>query len=339
MGLAALRQVQLGKETTAGTAVAAAIKAMGVTCSANLGDRDIVHPIDERGSLANAHRAYVPSLHWRGSKLSGDVTYEEIAMIFEAAIKGGISPSTVDTNARKYLYAPSLTAANTPKTFTCEIGDDTQEYEAEYCFVPSFEIAGGIESKSLTFSADLIGRQLTASTFTGSLADRVVISALSELTKLYMDDSGGTIGTTQKTVMLLDWTWRLVEHFVEKRHQDGNLYFTAFGEVRPKIELNITAEFNASLATLRTKFASATAGSAGTLQLVRLKTTDPVIIGSVSATRELVLDGAFRIMDFKEFGEHNGASTVQLALESEYDSTYAKLFEVYVQNALTALAW
>lgn len=328
MGIAALRKIQAGKESVAGTAVAATAKWMGMTLAASLKDREIVLPEDERGSLAAAQRSYSPSYLWE-SKLQGTVTYEDMILLLSMALKGGITPSTVDTSAKNWVFTPSLTAANTPDTFTLEFGDDTQAYEAEYCFVKALEIGGAMD-EALKFSAELVGRQLTATTFTGALADRTVEDALTAKSKLYMDDTGGTIGTTQKTVTLIDWTWRLPAHFVAKRHQDGALTFTALSEVKLKPELDLLCEFNAGVATLRTKY------TGETRQLVRLKTTG-ALVGAVSAVKTVQIDGAFKITEFDVLDERNGASVVMMKLQGEYDGTWAKLLEVAVQNAVGAL--
>src|SRR6185503_16784321 len=106
---------------------------------------------------------------------------------------GGITPATIDTSGRTWTHTPSLTAANTPDCKTLEFGDDTQEYEAEYVFAKNLELSGSLD-QAIKVSADLVGRQLTAASFTGSLSDRTVESALAQKAKLYMDDSGGTIG-------------------------------------------------------------------------------------------------------------------------------------------------
>ena len=328
MGLHALKRIQAGKETTPGTAVAATAKWMGMSLAGNLKDREIVQPSDERGSLAAAHRSYSPAYLWE-DKLSGEVTFEDLILLLSMAVKGGVSPTTVDTSAKLWTFAPSLTSANNPDTFTIEFGDDTQAYEAEYCFAKSLEISATV-GEALKFSADLVGRQLSPTTFTTGLADRSVESALAAKTKLYIDDAGGTIGTTQQEAMLLDWTWRLPDHFAPKSHQNGSLYFTAHGEVKMKPELELLCEFVAGVATLRTKYA------AETRQLVRLK-TEGSLAGAESALRTVQIDGAYKIVSFDTLDERNGASIVRLTLHGEYDSTWGKLFEVQVQNAVAAL--
>lgn len=328
MGLEAFRKIQGGIESTPGTAVPATAKWMGMHLAASLKDREIVMPSDERGDLAAAHRSYSPAYLWE-SKLSGELTFEDAIFLAGMAVKGGVTPSTVDTSARLWTYTPSLTAANTPDTFTLEFGDNTQCYEAEYVFIKALEISGSV-NEALKFAADLLGRQLTAASFTGALSNRTVESALVKKTSLYMDDTGGSIGATAKTGILIDWTWRLPAHFVAKDRQDGNLYFSAFGEVRMQPELEMLVEFTSGVATLRTKY------TAETRQLVRLKTLGS-LCGAATALRTVQIDGAYKIVEFDTLDERDGASVVRMKLLGEYDATWTKLFELQIQNAVTAI--
>jgi len=325
MGLAALKRLQLGLESTSGTNVPATAKLMGVTAGHALGDRVITQPDEDRGNLSAAFRTFTPTLLWQDT-LRGSLTFEDALYYLSMAVKGGVSPTTVDTSARLWTFTPSLTAANAPDTYTLEIGENTQEYEAEFCFAESLEITGAAESEC-QFSAGIVGRQLSASTFTPALSDRTVESALAYKTSLYMDDTGGTIGSTQKTGTLLDWRWRLPQHFVRKRQMDGNQFFSSYSEVKMRPELELTVELVSNVVTLRTKY------TAETRQLVRLKVLGS-LCGAVTALRTLQIDGAYKITGFDTIDERNGASIVKLHLMGEYDPTYAKLFEIAVQNSL-----
>jgi len=327
MGLTAFRRIQVGKETTPGTAVAATAKLMGMTLKAPLGDRRIVQPEEERGSLAGAFRSYTQAIGWEGATLSGDATFEDILYLLAMAVEGGVTPSGLGT-AKTWTFSPSLTSANSPDTFTLEFGDDTQAYEVEYVLATGLEISGGV-GQALKCSANLVGRQITPTTFTPSLVDRNVESALAGKTSLYMDDAGGTIGTTAKAATLLDWTWRLPEHFATIAHQ-GSLYFTAVREQRMKPTLEMTVEFNAGVAALRTKYASETA------QLVRIEAVGGLI--ETGTNKKLTIDGAYKIVDFDVLDERNGADIVKLTLHGEYDATYGKLFEIVVVNTVGTLA-
>jgi hypothetical protein len=327
MGVAALRRIQAGLETTRGTAVAATAKWMGMMVEADLGDRPVVQPEDERASLAMAHRSYIPFVLW-DSKISGNVTFEDLPFLLQMAIVGAVTPTIPVGTVRLWTFAPSLTVAQNPATYTVEFGDDVQAYEAEYCFLKDLEIGATLDDV-LKFNAGLVGRQLTATTFTASLADRTVRDALAAKTRLWMDDTGGTIGTTAQAATLLDWTWKLPQHFVPKRHQDGNLYFSNHSELKMRPELDLTVEFIAGVATLRTKYL------AETRQLVRLRSTGSNIEGAHD--REVTIDGAYKITNFEQLDERNGATIVQMHLVGEYDTTWAKLFEVIVRNSVAAL--
>lgn len=326
MGLSALRKIQLGQEGVAGSAVPATAKLMGMLLRAQLKDREIVQPDDERGSLASAHRSYSPGYLWNGV-LEGDLTFEDIMYLLGMAIGTYPEPTVPGggTLSRLHTWTPNLATANTPDTFTMEFGDDTEQYEAEYCFATGLEISSLID-QAIRFSSPIVGRQLTVTNFTAALADRTVESALAAKTALYMDDTGGTIGSTQKQVTLIDWTWRLGPHFVPKKRQDGNLYFAGVSEVKFKPELELLCEFNAGVATLRDKYV------AETRQLVRLKTLGSLIEGALYKTFQI--DGAYKILEFDTLDERDGSDVVRLRLGGEYDATWTKLFEIQVQNTL-----
>lgn len=328
MGLAALKRIQGGKESTSGTAVAATQKWMGVSAGHALGDREVRQPEEDRGNLSLAFRSYIPTFLWQDT-LRGSVTYEDAIIPLAMAIKNGITPTTVDTSARLWTFTPNLTAATAPETFTVEIGDDTQCYEAQYVFATGLEFTGAIEEE-VQMNVPIVGRQLSTSTFTAALSDRAVESALANKTLLYMDDTGGTIGTTVKSGMLMDWRWRLPAYFVIKRQMDGNQFFTSHSQVRLRPELELTFEFVAGVATLRTKY------TGETRQLVRLKTTGNQV-GAVSALKTLQIDGAYKITALDTLDERNGASIVRMTLMGEYDATWGKLLELQVQNSISTL--
>lgn len=326
-GLAALRRIQVGQEGVAGTPVPATAKLMGMMLRAPLKDREIVQPEDERGSLAAAHRSYAPGYMWGPATLEGDVTFEDIMYLLGMAVCTYPEPTVPGggTLSRLHTWTPSLTAANVPDTFTFELGDDAEQYEAEHCFATNLEISAAIDA-AMRFSAGIVGRQLTTTNWTAGLSDRVVESALAAKTTLYMDDAGGTIGATAKTATLIDWTWRLPGHFVVKKRQDGVLYFTGYSEIKMKPELDLLVEFNAGVVTLRDKYV------AETRQLVRLKTLGSLIETALYKT--LQIDGAYKIVEFDTLDERDGADIVRMKLSGEYDATWGKLLEVQVQNTL-----
>lgn len=328
MGLAALKKVQAGRESVRGTPVVATAKWAGIQAGHNLGDREIRQPEEDRGNLSLAFRSYTPTLLWTDT-LRGSVTYEDAIIPLSMALGGGVTPTTVDTSARLWTFTPNLTTATNPDTFTVEIGDNIQCYRAEYVFATGLEFTGAIEEE-VQQNTPVVGRQLTTSTFTGSLTDRTVESVLAQKTVLYMDDTGGTIGSTVKSAMLMDWRWRMPAFYVPKRLMDGNQYFSSHSQVKLRPELEMTFEFVSGVATLRTKYTSETR------QLVRLKATGN-LRGAATALATFQIDGAYKITAFDTLDERQGASIVKMTLMGEYDATWGKLTEVQVQNSISTI--
>jgi hypothetical protein len=335
VGNIGLYKVQAGKETTPGTAVAATAIWHSFKLRPVIGDREIVQPEEDRGSLAAFHRGYtVRQLADLGALEANELSYEDAPYLFLMALKGAVTSTQPDpTNAatvRLHTFTPSLSSANTPDTWTVEWGEDTQAWESEYCFLRNLKLTGAANSP-IKASGALVGRQNATCSFTGALSARSMVApAVSNMAKVYFDDAGGTMGNTQLSAAVLDWEWDLGDHFVPVNTQDGNLYFTMVTEQRLKPKLTLTAYLTTAVKTLiTTKYA------AGTAQLVRLD-----CLGSLIATTfytRIRIDGAYRIVKVDAIGERDGGSTVRMELSGEYDATWAKLVEVSVQNTVETM--
>jgi len=331
-----LYKVQAGLEAEAGTAVAADHKWMANLLHPKVGDQQWIQPEEERGSLAGAFRAYFAQRMAELGSLVGDVTFEDLPIWLGMAIVGSVSPTQPDSaespDTYLWTYAPSLTSGNTPDTYTIEWGDDVQVWESEYAFATDLEISGSL-GEAWKISMPIVGRQHSTASFTGALSDRTVESVLTNISKLYMDDAGGSIGTTQIESAFRDFSWKMGEHFAPFFTAEGNKYFTMFSEKKFGLgspTLDITLVVDATTKTLiTTKYA------AGTVQLVRIEGTGTSIEDAY--TRYVYLDGAYLITGVDEIAEANGESVVTLHLAGQYDSTYAKLFEIAVMNKVDAL--
>lgn len=321
-GLAGLYKVQMGVETTWGTTVAATAKHYAEKIAGLRNAQNYVQAVERRGSLAVSRRSYLPRNQIEGPGFEGEVTFEDLpfwlGMALKAAVKTGAGPYV-------YTHTPSTSAANTPSFYSCEFGDNVQAFLAGGMLAKSLELSGK-EGEAWKFKAETFAQSLATTTFTAALTDRTVIPALAEMTILYMDDTGGTIGTTQKTATLIDWTWKVSEHFYPQFYQDGSLNAAQYGEKPFRPELELTVGFNSGANTLRTKYA------AGTRQLVRLKVTG-------ASGRIIQLDGAYIITeDPLILDEREGGETIcKLKLMAEYDSTDALYCSAVVTNNVSAL--
>ncbi len=229
-----------------------------------------------------------------------------------------------------WTYEPSLTAANTPQSLTVEYGDNTQEHEAEYMIASDLEFSWAPD-EPVKVAASLFGRNLAASTFT-SLSDPTSLeTAIGNKMRLYIDASGGTIGTTEKTSSIIDGSIKIETGFKPVKHGTANLFgMDGLGEGKKKISANLTVVFNSGVETERTMYA------AGTRRLFRLQTIGSLISGS--DYNKITFDFAGVYTKFSTLQDKDGETTVSLTIEGEYDSTWAKLFQIVVQNEVGALA-
>jgi hypothetical protein len=131
-------------------------------------------------------------------------------------------------------FAPSWTAANTPKSITLEVGDDTQAYEIEYVMAQEYRLSCTIpqdEGESpVSMEVDYFGRQVTAAAFTAAISIPTVEPVIGKQSRFYLDATWANVGTTEKTGVLRAWdlTFRTGVH--PQLHAGANKYFDTYGE-------------------------------------------------------------------------------------------------------------
>jgi hypothetical protein len=247
-GLKAFQRVQYGFESTPGTAVAA-----GKTWRGNgsmIDDqRTIVHPEELTAIASPTTRMYTPKLLAALSMAATPATFEQLPIILSAAIQQD-EAGTADGAGDGFIYTHAMptTALRTISTLTLESGDNQQAEEMEYAFVTDFSLNGNA-GEALMMAANWNGRQATPVSFTGSATIPTVEEILAGKGTIYIDDGGGTIGTTAVSQAILAMGLSVTTGWRPKWFIDGNvLYFSRhyydIGSVG--IELSLTFEHDAT---------------------------------------------------------------------------------------------
>lgn len=319
--------VQLGRESTAGTAVAATTVWRGPFGS--LEDQRVEKIAEEEiGVLVPAERVYDSAIRAGIALPATELTYEQVLHVLEAGIKT-VSPT--GTNPYTYTYAfPTDTTTRTIKTYTIEGGNTivtVDQMEMNYSFVEEFEFSGKAD-ESWMMSSTWKGQKLTVATITGAISAPTVEPVLFGHTKFYVNDSGGTIGTTQVTGKLLNAQVRCKTGIMFVPSGDGNLYPSAHKFVRPEITFALAYELEQDtgasfVATERGKFTSKAA------RLIRLK--------AVSSAKEFHLDFAAKYDKFGAYENSDGNTSVKVEGHAIYSSTDSLYFQAKVINALSAV--
>ena len=184
-GVKALRKIQLGKETTAGTAVAATALWRGEGVGTDTSVTEF--PPEDVGILGGTDRAYIPMV---GGEVTweGPATYEQLPYVLEAGVEQ--ETGTQDGAGTDYIYVYNFptTAQNTLRTYTIEAGDDQQAEEIDYCFVREFSLAGNA-GEVISLNATWQGRQWSTTSYTGAISVPTVEEILFQKAKLYIDST------------------------------------------------------------------------------------------------------------------------------------------------------
>lgn len=307
MGLEALRRVQIGLESTRGTAVAADVKLMGML---TMDPTQVLYmPEDEeRQSLALLHRreivAEMANMHFESS-----LNFEQLIHFLAMGVGNHGSQPTTPTNGvltRDWLFEPSHSASNAQAAYTLEYGDDQQEYESAFVMCSQLEFTWALE-ESVKMSAELFGRSVTKATFT-SLSDPTIEDAVTQLTKMYVDTTWANLGTTQKASLMASATVRIPTGVGPTRYADGSLEFSNFVERKRAAEVEILMIHGADGEAEFDKY------EAGTTSFIRLQTTGTEIEAVTPTYDKLFrVDLAVKYTEPPQFFQtHNGENAVRM---------------------------
>lgn len=313
--------IQYGRESTAGTGVAATKKWRGP--AAMVEDARTTRIVEEDiGLLVPNEAMYDTMVMARLALPQTDLNFEQICDLFEMGI-GTVTP-TDNTGSYTYDYAFATgTTPNTIKTYTFEAGNvqvsgDTQEMN--YTFAEEITLSGK-HDEGWMMQASLVGQKLTQTSFTGSVAIPAVNFAPFNNTKLYIDASGGTIGSTQKSGTLMAAEIRIQTGIRWVPVGNGNLFYSAIKYGRPAVTFSLTIEVESGglAAAQRTAYINKA------IQLVRLNMFN-------DATHQADIDMAIKWDKVNPYDEEDENVTVVMDGHAVYSSTDTLFFEASVTN-------
>ena len=329
-GLMTLRKIQLGKEAStdhdAGVAATTLWRGMGTLEDLS----EYTFPKEAVGLLVPTDRVYIAKALAAITFDDTEATFEQLPHIFEAGIM--LATPTTDTGSGYiYTYNFPTTAPNTMRYYTIEGGDNQQEEESPYMFVEEFSLKGEAGG-ALMVSADWKGRQVTPSTFTGSLSIPTVEEILFSKGKLYIDADTDAFGTTQKTLTLLDMELTVTTGNIAVWTADGAIFYTFVKQVQPEVLLKLTFEHDA------TSVAEKAAWRAKTLRGIQLKFEgSSLTTPGLYTAKTLIINLAGKWEKFEKIDEKDGNDVVQGTLRGVYSASRSTMGSVIVVNELVNL--
>ncbi len=332
-GVKVLRKIQFGKESTAGTAVAATSIWRGMGLMED--QREIKHVAEEVGIALPTTRNYTPKFAAAVNFDPIEATFQQLPYLFEAGVATEVP--TQDGAGSGYIYAYTFpsTSLNALTTYTIEGGNNQQVQEMEYSFVRRFKISGN-QAEGVMMEAEWIGRQVKDASFTAALSvptlvpgDHISFGG----SNLYLDAAGGTIGSTEVTSMLYSFELDVETGYVPVPTNR----FKYFDYVQW-----VGTSFNATLKMVYRHNTSAETEKAtyyeGNLaRLVRLAFTGNALSTPGTETNLNFRIDAAGVYTEMSLGDVDGNDVKRVTMQIGHDLTASKGLEFRVVNELTTL--
>lgn len=264
-----------------------------------------------------------------------EATYEDLPWWGQLMWKGGVTGGSGDAGTPEmftYTFNPTTTADDL-KSITLEFGDVGNPYQSSQVMVNSWTLRMDSDNDaepSWMLDLQLLGRDWSTTTFTAALSDRDTEAILARGTKLYIDDAGGTIGSTQVTGQLISASITGNNNLTYKAFAEDVTYVAAnaVGRGEQTFDAQFTFEFAAD-----TEFANYRDTTAQE-RLIRLEQTGSIIHDAI--TKKMTLD-LYGYWSSWSRGTRVNNLTATFGLMGFYDTSAAKTFQAVIQNALETL--
>ena len=329
-GIQALRKIQLGRESTAGTEVNATTLWRG---TGTIDDQLVqVFPEEHIGFMSGVDRSYIPKVLAGLSMDETPCTFEQVVHLLEAGVETASPVTTGGGNA--YTYTFPTTAAKTIKNYTVEGGDDVQEEQFLYGFVNDFTLSG-VAGEAVMMSANWLGRQVAPGTYTTGVSVPSIEEVLTSLGKLYIDPTSGTLGTTTAVNTFLEFNLKVNTGWVPVFSGDGAIYFTFAKGVAPELLCDVTFEHET------VGVAQVAAWRASTAKLLQMKFTGTALTatGATYAVKTMILNLTGKWDSFDKLGERDGNDILKGSFRTRYNATDTTFASAVVVSDDAAVPW
>lgn len=335
IGVRRLQKIQMGRESTAGTAVAATSIWRGQGKS--LDDQRVIEVIEEMvGILEGADRTAVVELTSGLELAETPLTFEQFPYIVAMAL-GGPTTGSQDGSGSDYLYTANIAtnALPTKTTYTFQTGDNNEAERMEYCFVQKFGVklqAG----QTARMSATVLGRQVAQNSFTGSLSIPTVEEAITSKGKVYLDAISGTYGTTQVSSQIIGGEINYEIKWAAQMTMDGNLYFSTLTYGGHTITGNLTFLHDANVNRAsgeKLNFANQTARKLRIDLIGGAVTT----AGTTYSTKKAIFDLPLKWTKASTLTDNENNNVVTMDFRSRHNLTSAESGKIITVNELSSL--
>lgn len=318
--------VQVGVEATPGTNVAANKKfiSIGIEPAVQM------DPMRFRPMGTKFNTVVTPGKEWVEADLSGVGSYSELLWLLSSVVVAPGAPTTVDTTARNWTFVSAAAAEDTVKTLTVEQGGSVRAHKFNYGLVTELELT--INRDGIEIGGAMMGQRLSDNiTLTPAPTTPPEAPMLPTEFDVYLDNTSGALGTT-KLLRVLEATITYGDRFnpvwVLNSTQQS---FVAHVEAEPNAQITLLMEADAE------GMAQLTQMRAGSSKFLQIKGVSPLLAGSTTAKYQFIWDACIKVAEVGDFSDEDGVYAIEWTFDMVYDGTWAKAFQVQLQNKETTL--
>lgn len=335
-GIKALRQIQMSRETTQGTATTDFSPWRGIGTLQD--SRESVFPEEDIGIFAGTDRQYFPKLAATLEMDEIEATFEQLPHILDAAIKNVTATTDTGTDyIRTYTWPTTAATAiesSDLQTYSFKCGDNNEVEKFGFGFIKGFTLSG-TAGEAWKLKATWEGREV-ASDSDGFVT--VTIPEVEEMlfskSKLYIDNSSDTIGTTLVSNTLISAELNVDPTGWQAVYTgSGRLDLSFIKQVQPEIKLDITFEHNA------TASAEKAAWRSGTPRLIKILCEGSALAtaGALYTYNSMIINLAGKWDTFEKIDEQDGNDIVTGHFIARYNSTAALFASIVMVNEVASL--
>ena len=329
-GVKALRSIQMGVETTAGTEADATTIWRGTGAIED--EQEVTFPEEDVGYLSGLDRTYIAKLGGTLEFESVPATFEQVSYLLNMGIASGSTAADGSGSGVIWTHTAATTQGATFDTYTLEMGDNQQFEVLTYGMAEELAFEGKA-GEALMMGATIRGQQPANTTKTASLSVPSVEDVLFSKGKLYIDAVGGTMGTTQVTNSWLSMSMTIDTGRRAVWTADGNLYFSFDKQVMPEIVTEVTFEHDSFAVAAKT---DARAQEARQLRM-EWEGTAFTTAGTAYTYKTFRMDQVAKVESFTAIEDEDGNDIITATFRARYNDTAAKFFEALVVNTLSDL--
>ena len=271
-GVEVFSRINLGKETTKGTAVARTRRFYGVAAgNFDIGDQWAFHEAENRGARVRVS-AHTPTLlrempKFKLADIAG-IGYDDLVQPFSMGLQGGRTGTGAGAD-KTWVFTQPSTGSGAYESMSADVGDDTQNWILDYVMPTRWGLKTTF-GELTHFEADCFAQQATKGAASTPAEVNPILIPSDLWTVKFAGTFAGLAGASISTNFLRTWEFDYGTGIVPRWYMDGT---TALGQhVETDISGTLSLEVE-STALAVSEFVDK--WRAGTLDYIRLKATGP----------------------------------------------------------------